>query len=143
MPAIQRGSAYKLASGRWGVRWRDHTGERHFKSPFPNKSAALRYFRDEIEPQLDGGHVPTRLTLAELVELFLERHAAVVRARTVATLRERLRHAVAAFGDVHLEELERMASSSPAGGPGNRNGCATRACRRSGRPSTPRCAGAT
>ena len=50
------------------------------------------------------------LTLQGLVELYLERHAAVVRARTVASLRERLRHAVVAFGDVPLRELERMSS---------------------------------
>jgi integrase len=50
------------------------------------------------------------LTLAELVDLYLERHAATVRPRTIATLTERLRHATAAFGDVPLRDLERMVS---------------------------------
>jgi hypothetical protein len=48
------------------------------------------------------------LALAESVELYLERHAPTVRARTIATLRDRLRHSLAAFGDVPLHELERM-----------------------------------
>jgi integrase len=49
------------------------------------------------------------LTLSELVELYLDRHAAVVRPRTISTLRERLVHATRAYGDVPLRELERMA----------------------------------
>jgi hypothetical protein len=46
---------------------------------------------------------PAELTLAELVALYLERHAATVRPRTITTLRERLAHALAAFGDVPLD----------------------------------------
>ena len=48
------------------------------------------------------------LTLAELVALYLERHAATVRPRTIVVLRERLAYAVYAFGDVPPCELERM-----------------------------------
>jgi hypothetical protein len=62
-----------------------------------------------IEPELRGETPPTpELTLAELVELYLERHAASVRPRTILELRKRLRYAVAAFGDVPLRDLERM-----------------------------------
>jgi hypothetical protein len=79
------------------------------KSPFDSKSAALRHFRDVIEPELRGDIAPMpEIALAELVELYLERHAATVRPRTVATLRERLRHAVTAYGDVPLRDLQRM-----------------------------------
>jgi integrase len=53
-------------------------------------------------------------TLAELVDLYLERYAASVRRRTITTLRERLRHAIAAFGDVPLRELERMSGDIAA-----------------------------
>jgi integrase len=108
MPAIQRGQPYKLGKGRWGLRYYDENGARRRRSPFPSKSAALDHYRNVIEPQLRG-EVPGRdLTLAELVELHLERHAAAVRPRTIATLRDRLRHAVAAFGDEPLADLERM-----------------------------------
>src|SRR4051794_14495228 len=111
MPATQRAQAYKLKSGKgWGVRYYDRDGNRPRKSPFPTKSAALAYYRDIIEPQLRGERAPMpELTLAGLVEVYLERHAASVRPRTVATLRERLAHAVRAFGDVPLRDLERMA----------------------------------
>jgi hypothetical protein len=111
MPAIQRGQAYRLGPHRWGLRYYDGTGSRRRKSPFPSKSAALIYYLDVIEPQVRGEPAPTpELTLAELVDLYLERHAATVRLRTIATLRERLRHATAAFGNVPLRDLERMAS---------------------------------
>jgi hypothetical protein len=43
-----------------------------------------------------------------VVEVYLTRHAATVRPRTITTLRERLAHAVRAFGDVPLRDLERM-----------------------------------
>lgn len=109
MPPTQRGQSYRLRSGGWGLRYYDASGVRRRKSAFPTKSAALRHFRDVIEPELRGDPVARpELTLAELVELYLERHAAAVRPRTITTLRERLAHALAAFGDVPLRDLERM-----------------------------------
>ena len=99
----------RLGPHRWGLRYRDANGVRHRKSPFPSKSAAMAHFRNTIEPELRGDPTPMpELTLAELVDLYLDRHAAVVRPRTIATLRDRLRHAIAAFGDVPLRDLERM-----------------------------------
>src|SRR4051794_34344006 len=57
------------------------------------------------------GETPrVELTLAALVELYLERHAVHVRPRTIGTLRDRLRHPVAAFGDEPLRDLERMSA---------------------------------
>lgn len=107
MPPMQRGQAYRLSPNRWGLRY---YGRRRRKSPFPSKSAALAHFRDVIEPQLRGEAAPApELTLSELVDLYLERHAVSVRPRTITTLRERLAYAAHAFGDVPLPELERMA----------------------------------
>lgn len=127
MPAIQRGQAYRLGPNRWGLRYYDAAGARRRKSPFPSKSAALAHYRDIIEPDLRGDPAPMpELTLAELVDLYLERHAASVRARTIITLRERLRHArelkdgeecrcaTCAFGDVPLRDLERMSGEIAA-----------------------------
>src|SRR3954452_22215025 len=109
MPATQRGQAYKIAPGKWGLRYYDRDGVRRRKSPFPSKSAALAHYRDVIEPELRGEAPATAdVTLAEFIDLYLARHARNVRPRTVATLRDRLRHAVAAFGDVPLRDLERM-----------------------------------
>src|SRR5215211_9545023 len=109
MPATQRGQAYRLGPNHWGLRYYDADGTRRRKSPFPSKSAALQHYRDHIEPQLRGEQVPLpELTLGEFVELYLERHGASVRPRTIATLRERLRYAVTAYGSVPLRDLERM-----------------------------------
>jgi integrase len=109
MPQTQRGQAYKLASGKWGLRYYDEQGNRRRKSPFPSKSAALTHYRNIIEPQLRGEPAPRpELTLSEFVALYLDRHAANVRRRTIKTLRERLSHAERVYGNVPLRELERM-----------------------------------
>jgi integrase len=108
MPATQRGQAYRLGRSTWGLRYYD-AGKRRRKSPFPSKSAALAHYRDLIEPELRGeAPAAPELTLSELVELYLERHAASVRPRTIEVLRERLGYTVRAFGEVPLDDLERM-----------------------------------
>lgn len=115
MPAQQRGHAYRLGSKRWGLRYRDGDGVQRRKSPFPSKSAALAYFRDVIEPELRGDPAAMpALTLGQFIPLYLERHGATVRPRTIHTLSERLRHAEAAFGNVPLRDLERMSGDLSA-----------------------------
>jgi len=110
MPPLQRGQAYRLGPNRWGLRYYDAAGDRRRKSPFPSKSAALTYYANVLEPELRGD--PARapeLTLTELVDLYLERHAATgVRARTIDALRWRLGVATKAFGAVPLQDLARM-----------------------------------
>ena len=70
----------------------------------------MGWYREHVEPSLNGEAVlKPELTLSEFIALYLERHAAEVRPRTIATLRERLGHAENRFGDVPLPELERMA----------------------------------
>jgi integrase len=115
MPATQRGQAYRLARGKWGLRYYDAQGERRRKSPFPTKSAALAWYRNTIEPQLRGEPAAVaELTLAEFVPLYLDRHAVGVRARTITDLRKRLKHATCAFGDIPLRDLERMSGEIAA-----------------------------
>ena len=55
-PTCQRGQPRTgLSPNRWGVRYYDaDRTEAPRKSPFPSKSAALRWYRDVIEPQLRG-----------------------------------------------------------------------------------------
>jgi hypothetical protein len=109
MPATQRGHARRLPSGKWQLRYYDADGNRATGGTFPSKTAALDHYRDEIEPRLNGTPEPVaELTLTEFVDLYLERHAAVVRSRTIGTLRQRLGYATSAYGDVPLAELERM-----------------------------------
>ena len=109
MPPTQTGQAYRLAPNRWGLRYYDRDGARRRKSPIPSKSAALTHYRNHIEPQLRGEPAPLpELTLSGLIDVYLERHAASVRPRTILTLRERLAYAERAFGAVPLGEVERM-----------------------------------
>jgi hypothetical protein len=49
--------------------------------------------------------------MAQFVEVYLERHAASVRPRTIDVLRWRLGVATEAFGDVPLRDLERMSGT--------------------------------
>lgn len=108
MPAKQRGQVDRIKPGHWRLRYYVN-GHRRSKQPFPSKSAAWSWYRENIEPQMDGGLAPLAvLTLAEFVPVYLERHAASVRPRTVVTLRERLPHAVRAFGNIPMRDLERM-----------------------------------
>jgi integrase len=109
MPALQRGQAYRLNGGRWGLRYYDNDGKRQRVSPFPSKSAALQHFRDVIEPGRGSGATPTPLTFAELVEVYIARHAQLRSASTIRTLRHRLARPLRAYGSVTLSELEGMA----------------------------------
>jgi integrase len=57
------------------------------------------------------------LTLAEFVEVYLQRHQVNVRSRTIAVLRERLAYAVRAYGDVPRPQLQTpLLFPAPAGG---------------------------
>lgn len=109
MPAAQRGQVDKIERGKWRLRWYAADGKRHSKQPFPSKSAAWHFYREHVEPQFSGPPKPADLTLSEFVPIFLERHAVGVRSRTIATLKERLRHAERSFGSIRLRELENMA----------------------------------
>jgi hypothetical protein len=113
MPAEQRGWAERLKSGQWILRYRDNDGrlQRARSSTgavlrFKSKTLALNHYRDVIAPHLRGDAPAKReLTLAEFVPVFLERHGVGVRKRTIDTLRDRLRHPIAAFGDESLVDL--------------------------------------
>ena len=144
MPAIQRGSAYRVDAGRWGLRYYDEHGVRRRKSPFASKSAALAWYREHIEPTLRGERPATvDHTLAAFVAIYLERHEAAVRARTISTLRDRLGHATRAFGTVPLSELERMTDELAGCNRGCPSARAMGSHRRCAKCSTPPCAGST
>ena len=109
MPADRSGGARKLPSGKWQLRYRDNEGKRHTGGAFPTKSAAMKHYRDVIEPDLDGrATVRGDVTLRELADTFLDRHAKIAKPATIDTLRWRLKRPLEDFGDVRLDELERM-----------------------------------
>jgi integrase len=109
MPAIQRGSVRKLASGRYQLRYYDAAGERKTGGSFSTRSAAFAHYRDVIEPRLREGVKATEIrTFSELVDVYLDRHALIRSVSTVRTLRHRLARPLALYGDVSLRELEGM-----------------------------------
>lgn len=108
MPAKQAGQI-DGKPGAYRLRWYTADGGRRTKQPFKSKSDARTYYREVVEPALNGLVVVPELTLAQFVPVFLDRHAANVRPRTITALRESLAYALRAFGDVPLRELERMA----------------------------------
>lgn len=110
MPAEARGHTRRLPSGKWQLRWYDRDGRRRSGGAFPSKTEALNHYRDVVEPGLDGRDPRADLTLSELADLYLERHALVRGDRTIRTLRARLRRPLKDYGDTRLEELETMAS---------------------------------
>jgi integrase len=111
-PRVRRFSAgepYRLsARGRWGLRYYDSAGVRRRISPFPSAKAAREHYRDVILPELEGRTPAVRpsVTLDELCDRFLERHAAARSPRTIRSLRERLVRPRAAFGDRPVDSLE-------------------------------------
>jgi integrase len=91
MPAEQEGSLYKTSSG-FGIRWRDEHGQRRRQAGFSSKSAARKWFRDVEQKRMRGETItPSPMTLAELVDEYLEQH--VAEQNTIRALRERLRYA--------------------------------------------------
>ena len=114
MPADQRGSVYKTNKG-FGLRWYDETGARRRQAGFASRSAARAWFRDVELPRMRGDVVQRPpITLAAHVDRYLEVHAATRDPNTIRSLRERLRRPLAAFGDVQLRDLERMAGDIAA-----------------------------
>jgi integrase len=109
MPPANQGSVYQLGPRRYGIRYIGPDGVRRKQSPFASKTEAREWFARVVAPTLRGEQ-PQKpdLTLSEFVTLYLDRHEADVRPRTIATLRERLGHATKRFGDIPLSEFQRM-----------------------------------
>jgi integrase len=97
MPAEQRGYVYS-AKGGYGIRWRegvDASGKERRRRycprpPFPNKTAARKWFTQNIAPRLRPDDPRGDETFAEFTELYLASHGANVDPRTIRTLRDRL-----------------------------------------------------
>lgn len=103
MPAEQRGVPYKVKGG-FGIRYYNARGGRQRfcpAPPFPTKTAARAYFRDELRPKLSPAR--REIVLRDLVERYLAQHQA--EEATIAKMRWLLGKATAAFGDVGLRDL--------------------------------------
>ena len=101
MPAFQRGQVFRQNTG-WAYRYYDATGKRHQKGRFPTKSTASRALDVKLAENLNG---PARrvLTVAELVEEFLDQH--VAEPGTLRNLDHRLRRLTREFQDKRVDQL--------------------------------------
>jgi integrase len=110
MPSVQRGSVVKRGK-RWAARWYDENGQPRFQGGFATKSEARQWLDgkvDEIAALRRGDPVALRRravpTLSALVDEFTAQH--VAEENTLRTLRNRLRYATDAFGDVRIDRLQ-------------------------------------
>jgi integrase len=110
MPPANTGHYYELADGTVGVFYRLPDGSRRRRSGFKNRTAARAWHAANVLPALtrrrpvDAGE----LTLRDLTDRYLDRHEKIRSARTIRTLRERMRRPLDEYGDVTLAELEAM-----------------------------------
>jgi integrase len=104
MPADTRGSVYKTRTG-YGIRWPED-GKRMHHSGFETKTAARRWFADNVAPRLRRSAPSAEITFEAFCDVFLERHGATVAPATKRTLEERLASARERFGTWTLRELE-------------------------------------
>jgi integrase len=113
MPARQRGFARKRGQ-RWLAGWHEN-GKQRTRGGFETKTAALDYANGKADDAVIranairfGDPLPAQTlsvgTVDELVKAFLARHR--VDPATLRTLRFRLNHATAAFGDRRIETLQ-------------------------------------
>jgi integrase len=107
VPAEARPRARRLPSGRWQLRY-TVDGLVQSGGVYDSKTEALNAYRDVIAPSLNGGG-RRDLTVRQLADVYLDRHAAVAAPRTIRTLRERMVRPLDTFGDTPLRELEGMA----------------------------------
>ena len=108
MPAESRGHVRKLPSGKWQLRYYVDD-KRRSGGVFTSKTEALNHYRDVIEPEFRGRPAARRdRTLAELVDVFLERHGSIAKPTTIETLRWRLKRPLDEYGETPLADFERM-----------------------------------
>lgn len=112
MPAETRGSIYEVRGG-YGIRWPEN-GKRMHQAGFETKTAARRWFAENVAPRLRKGAPDPSITFDAFCDLFLSRHGATVSKRTKATLEERLAPSRDHFGTWTLREIERAADDVAA-----------------------------
>ena len=113
MPAEQRGSVRKRGK-KWQARWLDENGVRRSRSGFATKTAAGEWL-DKKLPEIRAmrrGELMSAAerpkTVDELLDIFLEKHGALVDSATKRTLTAQLRHARKTFGGRKPDSLRRL-----------------------------------
>jgi hypothetical protein len=111
MPSTQRGQVHKSVAGTWGVRFYDEVNTRKRAGGFATRREALDFLErkvDEVAALRRGDPATLRRrqipTLSALVDEFTAQH--VAEENTLRTLKDRLRYATDAFGDVRIDRLQ-------------------------------------
>ena len=100
----QRGQIFRQASGLWAIRYRDAHGDRPQLTGFRTKAEAREVLEEALrQVRLGPLHRP-KVTLRQLTEAFLEQHEAAP--STLVFLRENMRPALEAFGDLPIGALK-------------------------------------
>ena len=102
MPSVQRGQVFKRGVS-WQIRYYDREGQRRQRAGFETKTEARQALEHELEQMRLGPLARRELTLAELIDEYVDQH--VAEHNTIATLRARLKHAREAFGAQRLDRL--------------------------------------
>jgi integrase len=104
MPSSQRGEVFRRKDRQtWRIRYYDADHVRHERGGFKTKREATVALEQALRHVRLGPGVRRDLTVQELVDEYLAQH--VAEDNTIRTLRERLRYATRAFGDVPLDRL--------------------------------------
>jgi integrase len=107
MPSLQRGQVFRRPGRSWAYRYYDGDGQRREVAGWKTKGEASA----ALEPALDAARLGPlarrELTVAELVDEYLEQH--VAEANTLGTLSARLKHLTGTFGETKLDRLPGMA----------------------------------
>jgi integrase len=97
MPSVQRGQVFKLPGGSWAYRCYDANGKRQQRGRFATKGEASAALDKALKRRRDP------VTLSVLVDEYVAQH--IAEENTLATLKQRLKYATKAFGDVRVDRL--------------------------------------
>jgi integrase len=116
MPRPNTGTFYVCADGTVGIRYRLPDGTRPRRGGFKNKTEARKWHAENVLAVANGRrHVDADiLTLRDLTDRYLARHATIRSKATVDSVRERMKRPLEEYGDTRVAELERMADDLAA-----------------------------
>jgi integrase len=103
MPSVQRGHLRKR-NGHWGFRYRDNEGTQRRRGGFTTRSEAVETLERTLAELRTGKVVRKPPSVSELVDEYLGQH--IAEDNTIATLRARLKHVNASFGDSRIDRLQ-------------------------------------
>lgn len=103
------GSVYATPNRKYGIRWTETVGgvkKRPCKEGFKTKTAAREWFAENVAPRLRRGGPSNEITFDQFWLEYLHRWQADSSARSIQTMKDRIKPARDKFGAWTLRELE-------------------------------------